>query len=365
VAGITASAIFGLQRLGIALVGEVQGGLPMPAMPNLALAPELYHAAMGIALMSFVETAAAGRAFRDPDEPDPQPNAELRAIGLTNIIGAFFQNMPSGGGTSQTAVNRNAGARTQLAGVVTAAVVLAVLLFLAPVVHLMPQAALAVVVVIPCAGMVKVREFHAIWRCRWMEFSWAMASVTAVMVFGTLRGVVAAVILSLLGLIVHGTYRPVFVLARKPGTGVFRPLSPEHPDDELVPGLLLLKTEGMVHFANVQHIADLMRPYAEKYQPKVVVFDCSAIPDFEYSALKVLTQSEQKLRQSGIRLWLAGLNPEPLRLIQNSAIGQTLGREGMYFNLEQAVASFKRQYGSTPSTASPPHTGTTPQTPPS
>lgn len=342
-AGITAATLAGLQRAGVELVGEVKAGLPPFALPDTSLFADLWPAAIGIALMSFVESVAAGRAFRGANEPQPQANRELLALGLTNAIGGCFHNLPSGGGTSQTAVNRRAGARSQIAGLVTAAGVLAVLFFLAPLVHLMPQAALAVVVVVPCAGMIRVREFRAVQQTRLMEFSWALSALAGVVLVGTLRGILVAVVLSLLALVYHASRWPVFVLGRKPGTDVFRPRSPEHPGDESFPGLLLLKTEGMVHFANAQRIVSLMEPLIQEHEPRVVVLDCSAIPDLEYTALKVLSEAEGQLRQSGISLWLAGLNPEPLRLVQRSALGRTLGRPRMHFNLEQAVESFLKQ----------------------
>ncbi len=188
VAGIAVSGLAGLNRFGIELVGDVKGGLPPFALPQLALLDQLWPPAIGIALMSFVETIAAGQAFRGLDEPRPAANQELVAIGLTNLFGGCFSNLPSGGGTSQTAVNRQAGAHSQIAGLVTAALVLAVLFFLAPLVHLMPQATLAVVVIVPCAGMIKLPEFRAIWRTRLMEFNWAVASVAGVVLLGTLKG---------------------------------------------------------------------------------------------------------------------------------------------------------------------------------
>jgi high affinity sulfate transporter 1 len=341
--GIALSGLAGLNQFGIELVGDVKGGLPPFALPQFPLLAQLWPAAIGIALMSFVETIAAGEAFRGPDEPRPAANTELLAIGLTNLIGGWFQNMPSGGGTSQTAVNRAAGARSQIAGLVTAAAVVAVLFFLAPLVHLMPQATLAVVVIVPCAGMIKLPEFRAIWRTRFMEFTWAAASFAGVVLLGTLRGILVAVIFSLLALMYHGSRRPVFVLGRKPGTDVFRPRSGEHPEDETFPGLLLLKTEGMLNFANVQRILELLGHLISEHRPRVVVLDCSAIQDVEYTALKRMVEAEKKLQQSGISLWLAGLNPEPLQLIQRSALGKILGRSRMHFNLEQAVESYQKQ----------------------
>jgi high affinity sulfate transporter 1 len=353
VAGVVAFVVLGLDRYGIGRVGEVRGGMPSPDLPDLSLVTELWPAAIGIALMSFVETVAAGKAFLAEDEPAPKPNRELLALSLTNLVGGLFHNMPSGGGTSQTAVNRRAGARTQVAGLVTAAMVVGVLLFLAPLVHDMPQAALAVVVVVPCAGMIKIKEFRAIAGVRPMEFSWALAAFAGVVLVGTLQGIAIAVLLSLLALSYHANRRPVFVLHRKPGTGVFRPQSAEHPDDETFPGLLLLKTEGIVHFANAPRIGDTMMRLIHQHRPRVVVLDCSAIPDFEYTALKMLTDAEARLRKSGVALWLAALNPEPLALIQKSALGKILGRPRMHFNLEGAVRAYQER-GATDPTGSIP-----------
>ena len=178
-------------------------------------------------------------------------------------------------------------------------------------------------------------------QTRVMEFSWAIASLTGVVVLGTLKGIVVAVVISLLALIYHASLRPVFVLGRKPGTDVFRPRSKEHPEDETFPGLLLLKTEGVIHFANAQRIGELMSRLVAEHKPRAVVIDCSAIPDFEYTALKMLTDAERRLRQQGVSLSLAASNPEPLRLIQKSALGKTLGRQRMHFNLEEAVRAFQ------------------------
>ena len=102
-------------------VGQIPQGLPSFTAPNLALVEQLWPGALGIALMSFTESIAAARAFAGRGEPRPEPNRELLATGLANAVGGLFGAMPAGGGTSQTAVNRLAGARTQVAALVTAA----------------------------------------------------------------------------------------------------------------------------------------------------------------------------------------------------------------------------------------------------
>ena len=348
-AGIALAAYGVLDGKGIQLVGEVQAGLPAFALPDLALAEKLWPSALGIALMSFVESAAAGRAFVFPGEPRPKANQELVALGAANLAGSLFQIMPAGGGTSQTAVNRGAGAQSQVAGLVAAAVVVATLLFLAPLFGMMPQPVLAAVVVVASIGLISPAEFRSILQVRSMEFRWAVIAMVGVMVLGTLNGILIAVIVSLVALMIHSSRRPVFVLGRKPGTtSFFRPLSAEHPDDETFPGLLLLKIQGNVHFANASRIGDLIWPLIHQYQPRVLALDCSAMPDVEYTALKMLTEAEAKLSNSGIVLWLAALNPEPLQLIQRTPLGETLGRERMIYSLKHVVEEYQNRYGEEP-----------------
>jgi len=339
---IAASALLGLHEAGVATIGNIPRGLPSFVLPQLDLVAEMWPAAAGIALMSFTETIAAARAFSAPGEPRPVPNQELLAVGLANVAGGLIGAMPAGGGTSQTAVNRAAGARTQLAEFVTAAAALATLLLLAPLIALMPQAALAAVVVVYSLGLIQPGEFLAIRSVRKIEFRWALIALVGVMLLGTLKGILFAVIVSVLALAQQAYSPPVYALGRKRGTDVFRARSDEHPDDETWPGLLILRTEGRAFFVNAQQIGDKMWPLLEQEKPSVVLIDCSALIDIEYTALKMLTEAEEKLRADGIELWLAALNPTVLEVVKNSRLGEVLGRQRMFFNVQTAVEKYQR-----------------------
>jgi sulfate permease, SulP family len=340
--GIAAFAFLGLEAHGVQGVGRIPEGFPSLVMPDFSLVEHLWPSALGIALMSFTETIAAGRAFVAADEPPPRPNWELLSTGLANLGGAVLGAMPAGGGTSQTAVNRFAGARTQLASLVTTAVTLVTMLVLAPFIELMPQATLAAVVLIYASGLVNPEEFRSIFTVRLREFIWIVVSFAGVVLLGTLKGITVAIVVSLLALAFQVSNPPVYVLGRKPGTNVFRPKSKEHPDDETFPGLLLLRLEGLVFFANAELIADKMRPLIAQTKPKVVALDLSGVYDLEYTALKMLTEAEKRNRDRGILLWLVGLQPDVLAVVQRSVLGKTLGRESMFFNLEQAVAKYEK-----------------------
>src|SRR6185295_18417213 len=142
-AAIAASAVWALQSRGVSVVGAVPSGLPSFRLPDLSLAQAMWPGALGIALMSFTESIAVGRAFARNDDPLVRPNAELLATGAASALGGFLGAMPSGGGASQTAVNRMTGARTQVSCVSSSLAAVLVALFLSPFIALMPHAALA------------------------------------------------------------------------------------------------------------------------------------------------------------------------------------------------------------------------------
>jgi high affinity sulfate transporter 1 len=339
-AGIGASGLLGLGASGVEVVGAIPAGLPGLALPDQSLFAQMWPAALGIALMSFTESIAAGRAFAQPGDARPGANQELLATGFANAAGGLFGGMPGGGGTSQTAVNTRAGACSQMAGIVTAASTVAVLLFLSPLISLMPHATLAAVVIATSVGLINLSDFAAIRRVRRVEFRWAAAAMAGVILVGTLQGIIAAVILSVASLLSQTNDPPVYAVRRKRGTDVYRPQAKEHPDDESFPGLLILRTEGRIYFANAQRILDKMAPIVREAVPDVVLLDCGAVPDIEFTALKMLIEAEERLRNLGVQLWLARLNPAALEVVQRSPLGQRLGRARMFFNVNGAVETY-------------------------
>ena len=157
---------------------------------------------------------------------------------------------------------------------------------------------------------------------------------------GTLKGIIVAIIRSVVALAYQVANPPLYVLARKPGTNVFRPRTEEHPEDETFPGLLILMPEGRIFFANAEQLGHKIWMQIEMAQPRIIAIDLSAVFDLEYTALKMLADAEKKHRERGFRLWLVGMNPEVLSMIQKSSLGEALGREGMHFNLETAVTKY-------------------------
>jgi MFS superfamily sulfate permease-like transporter len=291
--------------------------------------------------MSFTETIAAGRAFARPGDPPIDANRELVATGAANIGGALFGAMPAGGGTSQTAVVRAAGGVSQKASLVTAGAAVATMLLLAPLLGLLPNATLAAIVIVYSVGLIQPGEFLAIRRIRSMEFRWAIIAALGVLLFGTLKGIVVAIIVSLIGLASQVAHPRVYVIGRKRGADVLRPQSAEHPDDETFAGLLILRPEGRLFFVNAQDVAEQIDALVALHKPRVVALDMSRVPDIEYSALQALVEGEKRVTGRGIVVWLAGLNPGVLEVVRNAGLDQRLGRERLLFNAREAIERYR------------------------
>jgi high affinity sulfate transporter 1 len=349
--GIAAAWFFGLKAMGVSLVGLIPQGLPALTLPDLSLIASLVPGALGIALMSFTETIAAGRAFARPNDPPINANRELVATGVANVGGALLGAMPAGGGTSQTAVVRNAGGQSQKASLVTGGAALATMLLLAPILGLLPNATLAAIVIVYSVGLIQPAEFRAIRTVRTMEFRWALIACLGVLLFGTLKGIVIAIVVSMIGLASQTAHPRISVIGRKRGADVLRPLSPEHPDDETFEGLLILRPEGRLFFVNAQNVSDQIAALVTKYQPRVVALDMSRVPDLEYSALQALMEGEKRFTDRGLVVWLVGLNPGVLEMVRNTGLADRLGRERMLFNARAAIERYQAIQAAAGSTA--------------
>ncbi|MGE5713741.1 MAG: SulP family inorganic anion transporter, partial [Betaproteobacteria bacterium] len=339
--GIAAVWFLGLEKSGVSIVGLIPQGLPSITMPDGSLIADMAPAALGIALMSFTETIAAGRAFARPIDPPINANRELVATGVANVGGALLGAMPAGGGTSQTAVVRSAGGQSQKASLVTGGAALATMLLLAPILGLLPNATLAAIVIVYSVGLIQPAEFRAIRNVRTMEFRWALIACVGVLLFGTLKGIVVAIIVSMIGLASQTAHPRVSVIVRKRGADVLRPQSPEHPDDETFEGLLILRPEGRLFFINAQDVTDQIHALIEEHQPRVVALDMSRVPDVEFSALQALLEGERRVADRGIAVWLVGLNPGVLEMVRHAGLADRLGRDRMLFNARAAIERYQ------------------------
>ena len=340
VLSIVAARLFDLESAGVRLIGNVPSKLPPFTPPDLSLTPLLWPAAMAIALMSFMQSAASAQSFRKPGDGPVLPNRELLAIGASNVAAGFLGGLPAGGASPQTAQAQAAGVRSQLAQWINAAVILLTLLVLAPAISLLPSPALAAVVVVSAAHMLHPHAFAAIGRVRRVELMWAIVTFLGALLIGPLRGLLVAVVISVLSLMIQAARPLVYALAYNRERDIFRRAG-EFPDDEILPGLLVLRVEGRLMFVNAANVAGKVQALVEESQPRVIVLDCSAIFDIEYTALMRLTEAEHQLRERGVMLWLSGVNPGVEALLRRAPLMSALGESRVFHDLHDALAAFE------------------------
>jgi sulfate permease, SulP family len=333
VLGIALVAATDLEGRGVALVGSVNGGLPTFQLPDLEGMGRLLPAAAGIALMSFIESISAARAFAARTDPPVDADRELLALGAANLAGGLFQAYPAGGGTSQTAVNDGAGARTQVAELATAAMAVLTLTLLASLLADLAEPILGAIVLVAAIGLVNLAPLRRLRSVRQRDFWLGLVALSGVLTFGVLRGVLVAVLISLLVLL-HELDHPRIVAGQP------------------IPGLVVVRPEGRLFFANARRVVDRIGAIVDDQQPppRVVLLDLTVVPDLEITALDRLADLAEDLHDQGRILWVAAPSQGPLEMLRRAAelLGRTdlqadTGRLGvrLFPTLDEAVSAHR------------------------
>ena len=315
--GIIAVEVFHLASHGVAVVGSVKSGLPPFSVPSFTGWRTFVPAAAGIALMASVESLAAGRALVSGDDQPVDANRELIALGAGNLGGGLFSAYPSGGGLSQSAVQSDAGARTQVASIACALVVALVLAALTGLLSHLAQATLGALVIVAAVGLIKPAELALIARVRTRDFALALVALAGVIVFGVLDGVILAVAASIAVLAYQTNHAPVDRLGLDPRTGDLRIVSDGEPD-ALPPRVVVVRPRGRLFFANARHVCARVQEIvdAEDPRPHLLIIDFAATPDLEVTAVAALHDLAATERAAGTTVWAAGLTPTEQRMFR-------------------------------------------------
>ena len=279
IGGIAASSLLGLDARGVKLLGVVPQGLPAMGLPAIYWSDlnQLMPLALACFLLGAVESAAIGRMFTAKHGGRLDANQEFLALAASNLTAGLGQGFPISGGMSQSAVNEGGGARTPLSSAMASVLILVVILFFSHLLQALPQPVLAAVVLVAVAGLFKVSTLKHLWRGDRREFVVAMAAIAGVLSSGLLRGVMIGAIISLVQLIRRASRPHVAFLGRIPGTRRFSDRE-RHPDNELIPGVMIFRPESGLIYFNVDHVRDVImdRARSATMPPKLVVLDLSA-----------------------------------------------------------------------------------------
>jgi SulP family sulfate permease len=355
VGGLLASWAFDLGAHGVALVGDVPRGLPVPQVPDLRLlwnhAGVVAVAATAMVLIGFSQTAGDARAFAARHGYQIDMDQESVAQAMANTGSGLFQGMPVTTSLSASSLNDHSGARTGLASLTSGVTVLLTLLVLAPLFSDLPKPVLgALIIEAVVMGMINVPEMRRLARVQRFDFWIAVAAILGTLVFGVFAGVVIGIGLSLLWLISVATQPAIHVLAREAGTQVYRELS-EHPDDEQVPGVVVLRLDGGLFFATSDALEDrLRRTIHDEPGLTGIVLDCGGIVFVDSQGAAKLDEIVSLAEESGVTLRLARVKPGVREVLLRDGVLARIGTDRIHGNVYRAVQA---QLGTPEATGEP------------
>src|SRR6058998_1597425 len=340
IGGIVAASMLSLETRGVKLIGAVPQGLPPLKVPALYWRDlnELLPLALACFLLGAVETAAIGRMFVAKHGGRFDANQENLALAASNLTAGLGGGFPVSGGTSQSLVNEEGGARTPLSTALAAVFILVVVLFFSHLLSALPQPVLAAVVLVAVAGLLNVSTLKELWRNDRSEFVVAMAAFGGVLTSGLLRGVMIGAAISLVQLVRVSSRPHVALLGRIPGTRRFSDCD-RHADNERIPNVMIFRPEsGLVYF-NVDNVYDaiLKRVRAEPTPPKLVVLDLSAAPRVDLQSAHALGGMADELTGKGIRFQAVEPRASVRDRLRNEGVDGKLGGVNRFTTVADAI----------------------------
>jgi len=347
IAVVLATALVYLMRLdleGVAIVGAVPAGLPAPSLSFLSMehVQHLLPTALAIALVGYMESIAVAKAFASKHGYAIDPSQELVALGLANVAGSFFRSFPTTGGFSRSAVNHQAGAKTGLASVTSAAVVGLTLLLFTSLFTYLPNALLASIVIMAVAGLVDVAEVKYLWRVNRTDLALLAITFAATLLLGIEEGIGVGVALSLLSFIQQASRPHMARLGQLPGAEVFRNVD-RFPDAEIIPGVVIFRVDASLFFGNVDvvhdAIEDVMR---DPTDTRVLILDLYPVNRIDSTALHSLAKMQTNLKDRGVTLLFSGVKGPVRDAMLKSGLTEQVGKGHFFDNIFGASQTARR-----------------------
>ncbi len=344
VVGATAlSALFDLAAKGVTVVGPLPHGVPAPSVPWTSLSDvgPLFVAALGITLVSLTDTIATATSFaaRRGDEIDP--DQEMIGIGVSNIAAGFFRGFAISTSASRTAVAEQAGARSQVTGLVGAGVVAAMLLAFNSLLADLPQTVLAAVVITAALSLIDIPAVRHYARVRWSAFALSLVTTFGVVLFGVLNGILIAVVLSILMFFRHYWMPREAVLGHVEELGGWHNVN-RFPDTEEVEGIVVYRWEAPLFFANASTFERNIRDLVRDRHPRWIVLDCAAVTDLDVTAAGMLKALDDDLNDHGIHVAFVELRSHLQDLVEKYGLDESLDRDHFYTSIDQALEEIDR-----------------------
>ncbi|PEN07868.1 sodium-independent anion transporter [Longimonas halophila] len=339
VLGTGAIWLFGGNQAGVSIVGEVPGGLPRFVIPAFSWADvqALIPGALTISLIGFMESIAVAKVYARRNGYSLDANKELVGLGVANMAGAFFQSYPTTGGFSRTAVNADAGAKTNVAGIISAVVIALTLLFLTPLFYYMPNAILASIVMVAVAGLVDWEEAMYLWRVDRRDLALMALTFVATLTLGIEEGILAGVIVSLVAIIYQSATPHTAIMGRLPDSTTYRNLK-RSPNAITRADVMIVRMDAALYFANVSTFKDLVSEIDMNNDAlRAIVIDMYPVNRVDSTAAHALHEIIAVCHENGIDLYLAGLKGPVHDVLSRAGVIHELGPQHLFHEVHAAV----------------------------
>lgn len=308
VASVLVVELFDLEARGVKVVGDIPDSLPAFGFPDFdgSLVASLIPTAIVITLVGFMESIAVAKIYARRDRYELDPNSELIGLGAANVAAGLFGGYPVSGGFSRTAVNSSAGARTQLASIVTAVIVLSTIAFLTPLLTSLPDAALGAIIVMAIIGLIDVKEMRHIAAVKRSDLIGLSVSFVATLALGVELGIGVAVVASMLVVFARMSRPHSAVLGRIADTTTYRNVD-RFPEAHTIDGVRVVRIDAALSFVNATNVKRLIVEHASTLQtaPRALVLDASGINDIDVTGAEMLNEVIDELRETNVSLHLA------------------------------------------------------------
>ncbi|HJQ81111.1 MAG TPA: SulP family inorganic anion transporter [Lacipirellulaceae bacterium] len=341
-AAIIVMSLTALAERDVATVGAIPAGLPDFAWPSLR--PRDVDGILPLAaacfLLAYVEGVSAARTLAEKHGYKINPRQELLALGAANLAAAFSHGFPVAGGLSQSAVNDKAGARTPLSLVFASAAIAGCLLFFTGLLRNLPSVVLAAIVLVAVRGLFNVAALRHLWRVSRLEFGIAIVALVGVLLLGILKGVLLAVIVSVLMLLTTAARPHVAFLGRIPGSSRYSDME-RHPDNEPIEHTIIFRVEASLLYFNVDHVRNrVWAKISETDSLRLVVCDLSNSPYVDVAGAAMLSALHKDLATRGIQLRIVEAHARTRDLLRAEGLEENVGYLGRHMSIEQAIVEF-------------------------
>ena len=342
--GIALVYIFQLQEKGISIVGDVPRGLPKLIFPEFSIAKIqlVLPTVFTVTLIGIVESIGIAKAIEAKhDYYKVRPNQELFALGISKIVGSFFQSIPTSGSFSRSAINNESGGRTGFSSIITAALISITLLFLMPLFFYLPEALLASIILLAVKGLFEYKEAIRLWKIHRNDFWMMMVTFVVTLGVGIELGVLTGVVLSVLQNTYLSSKPPIIILGKIPGTDYFRNVE-RFPEALQNKEILILRFDSPLYFPNADFFKKRIYKFVKQREGEmeVLILDASSILTVDSTGIHAMEEVVHFLKSKGIDFYISGALGLVRDRFTKAGLMRQIGPENQFMIIQDAVNAF-------------------------